>query len=200
MNDLPNQQQHSMEAAEQPRPWIRLLAFWLDISLVSAPVKLILYLIDEERYLAFSQSLYGLGPALLAIVTSLPLMALTTSLWGVTVGKALLGCSVKRRDSDTKIGFTRAYQRTVLSYVVGAGMNVALELTALTLFFCYRGMKFRGMAFWDAVYGTKVVHRTVRLPRILIFAVLLTCLRLAEAYPLLMTAQELMAEWLAQLG
>lgn len=177
-------------------PWLRLLAFWFDLTLVAAPVKLLLFLLDAERYEGFVLSLYGLGPSLLVIVTSLPLMALTTNRWGTTLGKRLLGCSVYPTDhltvspsSESKhaIGFTRAYKRAFVSYAVGTGMSLLPELTALSLFFCYRGLKYRGVTFWDAVYKTRVMREPVRPALTVVFAIGLILLRLADLIPLFLT-------------
>jgi hypothetical protein len=177
-------------------PWMRLLAFWFDVTLVAAPIKLVLFLLDAERYQGFTLSLYGVAPSLLVIVTSLPLMALTTSRWGTTAGKRLLGCSVRPEirlsappgeSRERTIKFTRAYKRTIVSYTVGAGMAVLPEVTALSLFFCYRGLKYRGKTFWDAIYKTEVEHTPIRPVQAAAFAIGLLLLRLTDTIPLAFT-------------
>ena len=182
MNGRPYEQ--ASQIGTRPAPWLRLLAFWFDVTLVAAPVKLVLFLLDAERYMGFTLSLYGLGPSLLTVVTSLPLMALTTSRWGTTAGKRLLGCTVRPAEGESSIGFTRAYKRSLTSYAVGAGMTIFPEVTALSLFFCYRGLKYRGITFWDAVFRTRVEHTPVRPAMAAVFASALLLLRLVDAIPM----------------
>lgn len=193
MNDRPYEQ--PTQIRDGSFPWLRLLAFWFDISLVSAPVKLALFFADPDRYQGFVTVLYGIGPCILTVVTSLPLMALTTARWGTTAGKALLGCSVRRKDGDGNLSFTKSYQRSLTSFVVGAGAAFDLYLMVLTLFFCYRGLKYRGITFWDAVYKTRVERRTMRPSLGVVFiagfiALLVTegYLRFVTVYPLIQDA------------
>jgi uncharacterized RDD family membrane protein YckC len=137
-----------------PHPWKRLLAFLLDVEIVSVPLQFLLFSIDRDMFTRFFGNYYGIGGSFLILLTSLPVMAICTARFGTTLGKWCMGGHLKS-SSGSPLSFLRCYQRQAISFIMGAGLLVITEITALFMFMSYRRLKVTGFTAWDSTFFTK---------------------------------------------
>ncbi len=176
-------------------PWVRLLAFLLDINLFSIPFELAIFLYNSELYINFSLSLMGLALNLLCTVTAVPLIALCLSVFGSTPGKALLGVFVVTSDNG-KLPFTPAFKRTIVAYSVGLALRSQLMMVAM--FFSFRYLILNKVTFWDKLSGTIVAYRRPSSVRLVFYVIFFLVLSIVKSLPLLSTilADETLSELL----
>jgi hypothetical protein len=102
---------------------------------------------------------YGFGLSLVMIAYETVLLRL----FGATLGKALMGLSVRGPKGVTP-GYLRALHRTALLCVVGLALNLPFVI-AVTAFAAYARLKRRGDTFWDEAAETVVYRKDVNLIR-----------------------------------
>ena len=140
------------EGVPQVRPWVRFWARHIDqVVLMSA-------VLTGLAFLPPNQPLYAVALA----VGVLLLQALGMSVFGTTVGKALLGISVETPDGEyPTIG--QAFWRDGAAYVFGMGITGAGFLGIYLMLRSYRQLMTDGEMAWDRERALVVRHRRVGL-------------------------------------
>lgn len=172
------------------RPWARLFAFWFDMTVFFSPTMLLWHYWDGDLYFNFTSYMLGIPMALAKTIVVLPLIALCLSLTGTTPGKALLGTRIVSDDGG-KIGFTRAYKRTMYAFWVGALGEIA-PMGYVSLYFSFNRLRVARSAAWDQKYRTQALHEPYVPWRIAVYAVVFVACQMVEGFLLLTHYPELM--------
>lgn len=139
-------------SGSQVRPWIRLFARWLDVSLYLIIFILVFYLITgyditEIKYIS-----------LLIILSYVFVEPILLSTWGYTPGKALCMTKIKNSEGVEKLSYRKALIRSLRIWWNGLGTAIPL-ISLFTLIHAYDKLKKRGNTSWDETGHFLVLHK-----------------------------------------
>jgi hypothetical protein len=143
----------SLEVSEEPRPWIRFFARWVDIALLSVIMGVILGIMAPEVVEGAPRGVMNL----VSFVTWVPVEAFLLSIWGTTPGKALLNVRLRAVDVQSRIPFGLALRRSVAVWIYGTAIGLPFVIW-IAAFFAMRDLKKNGITRWDEVHRFHVEH------------------------------------------
>lgn len=143
------------------RPFIRCLARFFDLSLFS------FFLIFSVSSIApkFTVESSGVFVFMLSFILWILTEAVILSIFGNTLGKALLNTKLKTVTGDP-IDFQTALKRCIFLNTAGMGLGVPI-INFICLYFSYFDLKKNGKSAWDQQIGTVVLYGKVSFSRIL---------------------------------
>ncbi|MEH7095419.1 RDD family protein [Neobacillus vireti] len=143
------------------RPFVRYLARFFDLSLFS--FFLITFVSIFSPSFLFESS--GLFIFILNLILYISVEAVILSIFGNTIGKAILNLRLYKINGD-RLDFLTAIKRSI--YVTGAGMGFGVPIINLVCFyFSYLDLKKNGKSTWDREIETIVLYGQVSTARIL---------------------------------
>ncbi|MCQ2371322.1 MAG: RDD family protein [Akkermansia sp.] len=136
-----------------PSPGVRLMARLVDMALYTV----LAYLVFNMRGVPFNLSLLPGSP--MFWLGMLVLEPLLLSTWGTTPGKALFCLRVRMMGAPgqggnvvVKLGYWRAFARTLLVFVLGLGMMLSI-LPVFTMLLSRWQLRRQGITVWDIRTG-----------------------------------------------
>ena len=136
-----------------PSPGVRLMARLVDMALYTVLAYLVFYM----RGVPFNLSLLPGSP--MFWLGMLVLEPLLLSTWGTTPGKALFRLRVRMMGAPgqggnvvVKLGYWRAFARTLLVFVLGLGMMLSI-LPVFTMLLSRWQLRRQGITVWDIRTG-----------------------------------------------
>ncbi len=149
-----------------PSPVARLLARFVDYGLYTMLFYSVLYLREVPYDAAL---LLSVNPLLW-----LPMVALEAGLlstWGTTPGKALMGIRITTFGDAPRLGYLRAFMRSLMVFTLGMGVMMP-QLLPIMLAFEYWMLRRRGITPWDARCSTLPTQSTPALPSRYVLAII----------------------------
>jgi uncharacterized RDD family membrane protein YckC len=152
----------SKETYPQGRPFVRYLARFFDLSLCSV----LLITITSIFFPKFITDFSGITIFILSIIAWILLEPFMLTVFGTTLGKALVNTKLRTVDGEP-IDFSTAFQRSI--FVNAAGMGLGLPLINFICFcFSYFDLKRNGLSTWDRQIGTVVLYGKVSVFRLVL--------------------------------
>jgi uncharacterized RDD family membrane protein YckC len=145
---------HPVADPSQARPWVRFFARWIDMSLWGTATLVLLTLLGFNGF-AFKW---------IAASTWLLVEAALLSSFGTTMGKSLLGITVRNADG-TNLSYGAALGRALGVWVKGQGCNIPI-LNLVMLALSYNQLTSFGVMSWDEGTGVKVRHEPLGAGRV----------------------------------
>ena len=142
--------------AEEPHPWIRYWARYVDMNVMSLIVGVLL---------AASPPAAALALSFLSILAYPFVEALMFAMFGSTPGKWLMGIRVVRADGE-QLTFIDGLKRTTGVVIKGLGLWLPI-VSMITHIMAYNRLNNTGSTSWDEDGGFRVLHKPVGTLRIL---------------------------------
>lgn len=143
------------------RPIIRYLARFFDLSLFSL-ILITFVSIFKPQFILESSAIFIF---MLSLILYILVESAVLTIFGNTLGKALLNAHLKTVDGE-RIHFITALKRSI--FVSAAGMGFGIPIINFICFcFSYFDLKKHGNTTWDKQIGTVVLYGKVGLGRIL---------------------------------
>jgi len=165
-------------AHEGPRPWVRLLARWIDYHLATIPLTMLFFqagVIDGLIGSSLREMIPETAWMILPLIMWIPIEAGMLSTWGATPGKALLATRVTDGVGGTPRFGTALYRSGfVWCQGVAAGIACIIPFTASA---AYVDLVRKNSTRWDRATGLVVTH--AKLSPLRVVAIVLVCLVLA---------------------
>jgi len=153
-------------SGEQARPWIRYWARLIDIFVYAILQVIILILIltilkklEIEINIAFLDEIPDLIFNIVIGFLYIFVEPIFFTIWGTTVGKALLKIRVRHEDGR-KLSYKDALQRTFLVLFLGQGIGFPI-VAIITHIVAYFRLKNQGITSWDESENYVVTHQTI---------------------------------------
>ena len=143
------------------RPLVRFIARMFDLSLFTLIFITFVSIFSPELILHTSKIILFVINLLLWVLIE----PMILSIFGNTVGKALMNTKIKSQNGDS-IHFHTAFKRSFLVILAGMGLGVPLINFICNLFSLF-DLRKNGMSTWDRKSGTIVLYGKVNMPRIL---------------------------------
>jgi uncharacterized RDD family membrane protein YckC len=144
------------------RPYVRYLARFLDLSLFSLII-IILLSIFSPTFIVETSNFYVFILCVILWIIAEPAIIV---IFGNTIGRAFLNTKIKSVNGE-KIHFITAFKRSFFVNVLGMGFGIPI-LTLICFFFSYRDLKGHGMSAWDHKIGTVILYGKVSISRLCI--------------------------------
>lgn len=146
------------------RPIVRFIARMFDLSLFTAFFLTLISIYSPELILTTSKLLLFFVTLFLWLFIE----PMIVSIFGNTLGKALLHTKIKNADGEF-IDFITAFKRSI--YVITAGMGFGIPIINLICsVFSYKDLKEHGISAWDKKSDTVILYGYVDRSRILLLA------------------------------
>lgn len=145
---------HPVADPSQARPWVRFFARWIDQFLWGTATLVFLGLVGFD----------GFGVKWIAGSSWLLVEAMLLSSFGTTMGKSLLGVTVRNADG-TNLSFGAALGRALGVWVKGQGCNIPI-LNLVMLSLSYNQLTNFGVTSWDEGSSVKVRHEPLGAGRV----------------------------------
>lgn len=137
------------------RPFVRYLARFFDLSLFSF-ILITCVTIFSPKFIIDSSAVFIF---ILSLILYILVEAVILSIFGNTLGKALLNTRLKTVTGEP-INFITALQRSIFVNAAGMGFGVPL-INIICFLFSYSDLTKHGMATWDKQLGTVVLYGRV---------------------------------------
>ncbi|HHF0524217.1 TPA: RDD family protein [Legionella anisa] len=149
------------------KPWLRLFARSIDLTLFSFFFALILYYVTHSFFLDLPQAIFGIISLFLWIYAET--LFLTT--WGTTPGKWLLNIQIKAND-DKKPRLFNALRRSIKVWFFGLAMGIPF-ITVFTLFCAYFELNKNKITTWDKSEKFTITHKSISKYKVVIAVLIL---------------------------
>ena len=164
----------SLPSGPQVRPWVRFWARFIDYSLISFPINIILITI-------FNYKLKGLMTVLFSILIGFAFIfieAVCLFRWGTTPGKAALRIRVLNRDGSM-LSSRQALDRSFVVWAAGESAGIPLVNYIANLINYFR-LTDKGVTYWDETGNHAVIHQIIGSERVAAVVILLVFMSLVE--------------------
>lgn len=155
---------------DDPTPWRRYFARYLDLSIAGLIVFGALLLTAPPVLVAVNKFVLGAGMLLLWV----PVEAALLAGFGTTPGKAMLRLRVRHRDGGS-LTYAEALERSGRVWMAGLALGIPVA-NLVTMLLAYLRLTSHGSTWWDDELGMKVESGDIGLGRAAIAVVLLALL------------------------
>ena len=149
-----------------PSPSARLLARFVDYGLYTAAY----YGLMMARGVEYDITLWlNANPLLWLPMAAIEAALLST--WGTTPGKALMGIRMNTFGEAPRLGFFRAFMRSIMVFTLGAGVMLPIMMPVM-LALSFWLLRRRGITQWDALCSTLPILKAPAQPARYVLAII----------------------------